>query len=81
MEASGAVMRCASDCFGLAYERLGHRYQNLGAEAHVVRGVENQNDDWRKIYDEDEFWRVMKVQTGTAKYQQHCYGLFGQEEY
>lgn len=45
LEVGGAVMGCASDCFGLAYERLGRRYQNLGAEAHVFRSVENQNDD------------------------------------
>lgn len=45
LEVGGAVMGCASDCCGLAYEQLGHSYQNLGAEAHVVRSVENRNDD------------------------------------
>lgn len=45
LEVGEAVRGCAGDCFGLAYERLGHCYQNLGAEAHVVRSVENQNDD------------------------------------
>lgn len=74
-------MGCASDCFALAYGRLGHRCQNLGVESHAVRGVENQNDDGRKVYDENGFWRPMKGQTGTAKYQQTCYGLFGWEPY
>lgn len=81
MKVGGAVMGFASDCFGLAYERLGHRCQNLGAESHVVRGTESQNDDGGKVYDENEFWPVMKVQTGTPKYQQSCYGLFGREPY
>lgn len=81
LEADGAVKVCVSDCFGLAYERLRRRCRNLGVEPRVVRGFENQSDDGRKICDENEIWRLTKVQTGTAEYQQRCYGFSGRAGY
>lgn len=81
LEADGVVKGCVSSCFGFVYERLGSRCQNLEAEPGMVRGFESQSDDGRKVYDENEIWRVMKVQMGTAKYQQRRYGPSGQEAY
>lgn len=68
LEADGVVKGCVSSCFGFVYERRRSRCQNLEAEPGMVRGFENQSDDGRKVYDDNEIWRVMKVQMGTAKY-------------